>query len=340
MQHHLTPRAEGLGLLLERLLSVSYAVLPDEGEDSFAMGEDARGGFLCVADGCGGLGSRRYRDLGEHTGAYLASRLVTRAFSGWAEERMPMPDTPDEGRVLCADLERDLEGILRGFARKNCEGGAPPRIVGSMQRVLPTTLCAAVAEPGAVSECCFLWAGDSRGYILDADGLHQLTRDHARGGPDPFESLYRDVPLSNLASADSPLCLSMRRTTARGPCVLVLATDGAFGCLPTPMEFEMLLLQTLLAASSTLGWRRKLEIELGKLAHDDATILCMLVGFDAYAGLKQYFAPRRDWLRRNYITPVRRRAGDFAFAREKWLEYREGYDRTEGTRHEHTDWRI
>ena len=78
----------------------------------------------------------------------------------------------------------------------------------------------------------------------------QCTRDHLRGDPDPFESLYRDRPLSALISADAPVALSLRRLRVPKPCVLLVATDGAFGCLPTPMEFEMLLLNTCLLYTS------------------------------------------------------------------------------------------
>ena len=92
--------------------------------------------------------------------------------------------------------------------------------------------------------------------MLNAEGLHQCTRDHLRGDPDPFESLYRDRPLSALISADAPVALSLRRLRVPKPCVLLVATDGAFGCLPTPMEFEMLLLNTLRASADWGGWER------------------------------------------------------------------------------------
>lgn len=324
------------------LLYVQYAVLPKQGEDSFAVRSDGRGAMLCVADGCGGLGGKRYGQLGDHTGAYLASRLVTRAFTGWAEERKPMPDSPEDGRALCAELEGDLRGILEGFARRNCQAGAPGRIVGSMQRVLPTTLCAAMVEGGSVMrrECLFIWAGDSRGYVLDAGGLHQCTRDDTRGVPDPFESLYRDAPLSNLLSADQPPRLSMRRVTAQTPCAVICATDGAFGCLPTPMEFEMLLLSTMLAANTPESWERRMQTALRKLAHDDATILCLLCGFQSFDEVKAHFAPRRETLKNTLITPVRRRRHDMAFKREKWREYEKSYDWTGGAQHGQNDWRI
>lgn len=326
----------------DRLFSVDYAVNPPQGEDSFTLFSDRLGTLLCAADGCGGLGSRRYETLGNHTGAFVASRLVTRAFSNWAGERHPMPLTQEEGIVLKRELESDLDGILTGFNSKHCPVNKSNRIVGSMQRRLPTTLCAAVTEEGGATwrDVCFLWAGDSRGYVLDENGLHQCTQDHLRGSPDAFDSLYRDVPLGGYLSADQPSCLSLRRLRAALPCVILVATDGAFGCLRTPMEFEMLLLNTLHSAVSWESWQRKLHNQFKKLAHDDATLLWQPCGFPDFAAIKQRMAPRRELLQKRFITPVRRKRQDAGFAHAKWLEYREDYDWTEGGRDERADWRL
>lgn len=325
----------------ETLLSVSHAVLPGNGEDSFALGQDERGAYLCAADGCGGLGSRRYPGLEARTGAYIASRLVTRAFLGWTQERGPMPSAPEEGARLCAELGMDLHSMLTGFASRHCQEEAS-RIVGSMQRRLPTTLCAAVTETGAAGwrETCFIWAGDSRGYVLDENGLHQCTQDHLRGESDAFESLYRDLPLGNLLCADQPSKLSMRRLRAPLPCVVLVATDGAYASLSTPMEFEMLLLNTLLSARSWEGVEKKLANQMKKLAQDDATLLLQPCGIDDMEAFKKLLAPRRAFLQKQFITPVRRHKRDVAYAREKWLAYRETYDWTEGGRHARMDWRI
>ena len=210
-----------------------------------------------------------------------------------------------------------------------------------MQRSLPTTLCAAIAGgPSFASDLCFLWAGDSRGYVLNAEGLHQCTRDHLRGDPDPFESLYRDRPLSALISADAPVALSLRRLRVPKPCVLLVATDGAFGCLPTPMEFEMLLLNTLRASTDWDGWERRLLNQLKKAAHDDATVLLAPLGFETIEDAREALAPRRALLQKRFITPVRRKRRDMAFARGKWQEYRTAYDWTEGGTHERFDWRV
>jgi len=323
------------------LLSVSHAVLPDEGEDSFVLRENPALSWMGVADGCGGLGSRRYAGVENHTEAYLAARLVTQAFAAWAQERRALPSSPEDGRRLCRELESDISQVLKAFSAKQ-DHAEVTRIVGSMQRRLPSTLCAVLSTTvvTAWQEICFLWAGDSRGYVLDANGLHQCTQDHLRGEPDAFEALYRDAPLSNLFSVDQPAKLSMRRLRAPLPCVVVLATDGVFGSLMTPMEMEKLLLDTLLSAKSMRSWERKLGNQIRKLAQDDATLLLQPCGIADLDDLKRRLAPRREILQKQYITPVRRRKRDVAFARERWQAYRQEYDWTQGGSHERMDWRI
>lgn len=305
------------------------------------MRADQSGAFLCVADGCGGLGSRRYPQLGHRTGAYLAARLVTRAFEGFAREMICLPADPEEGIRQCGRLEEALGAMLNGFAQKHLPQNAT-RIVGSMQRELPATLCGACVRPGAAGwrELCFCWAGDSRGYVLDENGLHQCTRDDLRGCPDAFESLYRDTPLSNLLCAGQTARVSMRRLRAPLPCVILLATDGVYGALPTPMEFEFLLVDTLLSAKSWAGWTKRLENRIGKYAQDDATLLLQPCGAPDLAALQRRLIPRRVLLQKNYITPVRRHRGEVAFARERWQSYRQTYDWTEEGHDGAADWRI
>lgn len=131
-----------------------------------------------MADGCGGLGSRRYAELDGQTGAHAASRVAAQSVKRWAAACRSLPKDPSEGRELQRALQGTLEADLSAFVAEHrlTEGGS--RIVGSMQRLLPTTLCMALADGG--EGACFLWAGDSRGYVLDETGLHLYTRDDVK----------------------------------------------------------------------------------------------------------------------------------------------------------------
>jgi len=322
--------------LTETLMAVSCAVLPENGEDSFALGQDAQGAFLCVADGCGGLGSRRYELLGGCTGAYAASRLATRVFSRWVQTAAQFPAEPAAGRKLCAELEQTFHKAFCDFAARFCLE-EKSRIAGSMQRTLPSTLCASWIHR---SDVCFAWAGDSRGYVLDRQGLHQCTQDHLRPETDAFESLYRDAPLANLISADHTPKISLRRLRLLQPCVVLTATDGAYSSLLTPMEFEYLLLDTLHSAKSWKSWEKKMSNRIQKMAQDDATLLLKPCGTDSFEEMQALLEARRTEMQKQFITPVRRHKKDSAYAREKWNAYRMDYDWTEGGRHERMDWRV
>ena len=323
------------------LRAVSHAVLPENGEDSFVLRQDEQAVLMCVADGCGGLGSRRYPALENRTGAYIAARLVTRAAAMWAQEHAVLPSTEQEGSVFVQTLQDDISAILTGFAQKNSTE-EKSRIVGSMQRRFPSTLCAALTAEGAARwrEACFLWTGDSRGYVLDEEGLHQCTQDHLRGNPDAFEALYRDLPLSRVLSADTQAEISVRRMRAPLPGVILTATDGAYGSLMNPMEFEMLLLDTLMGAASWESWQKKLQNRINKLAQDDATLLMEPCGVRTFEEMKKALLPRRAVLQKQFVTPCRRHSRDAAYQQEKWLEYKENYDWTQGGTHERMDWRI
>ena len=307
------------------ILRINHAVLPENGEDSFALRSDEQGAFLCVTDGCGGLGSKRYEQLENRTGAYIAARLVARAFADWAQERQPVPEDGESGAILCAELSDAIFHVLKGFAEVRC-AEEKSRIVGSMQRRLPATLCAVTARENRL---CYWWAGDSRGYVLDENGLHQYTKDHVRGTADAFETLYRDAPLSHLLCADQRGCIQLRTLVLEKPSVAMVATDGVYSSLPTPMEVEMLLLDTLKPARNMGDWERRLLKRIALNAQDDATLLLTPIGFETFEQLKAALLPRREHLQRQFITPVRRHRGDIHYAREKWLQYKPGYDCTE-----------
>jgi len=311
--------------LLHDILQISHAALHGQGEDSFALHLEEQSAFLCVTDGCGGLGSKRYAALENHTGAYIAARLAARTFAQWAGERKPAYETIEETKILCRELEMEVFHQLKCFSDAYCSS-EKSRITGSMQRNLPTTFCALTMEG---KELCFWWAGDSRGYLLDSDGLHQYTRDHLRGEADPFEALYCDTPLSNLLSADKVGHIQFRRVCAKRPCIAIAATDGIYSSLPTPMEVEMLLLNTLKQARSTDDWERRLKRQISLLAQDDATMLMLPLGFEHFEQMKEVLMPRREKLQKQFITPVRRHKGAVDYARQRWLQYKHGYDRTE-----------
>lgn len=49
--------------------------------------------MIGVFDGCGGLGSRRFKDHENHTAAYIAARVAGKATLEWFEKHMPLDQT-------------------------------------------------------------------------------------------------------------------------------------------------------------------------------------------------------------------------------------------------------
>ena len=321
---------------------ITNEVVPDQGEDSCFTQTDALGGLLCVADGCGGIGSRRYAKLDNHTEAYMASRLAVDCARSWVTtlDSQRLPSTAAEARACAEGLTQTLRERLAGFHAQYQNDGCSKVVMRGLQRTLPTTLCTALidARDRQRLSCLFFWAGDSRGYVLTAEGLRQCTADHVAGGVNAMENLYLDSRLSNMVNADSLFSIDTYGLTLSKPCVVIAATDGAFGYLPTPMEFELLLLTTLQAASDVNGWRTRLRNALARVASDDSTLLIVCYGFDTFDALKAHFAQRRCALQTQFVTPIRRRRQNIDFARNLWEDYRQGYELHEEVRN--ADWRL
>ena len=334
--------AERGGDLDGRVLVITSEASPGQGEDSSVAEADRHGGFLCVADGCGGSGARRYEKLDRQSEAYVAARLATDCVRTWASGMDGHALPPDAARARAqADALRDtLTRRLRAFHDAHRNDTATRIVMRGLQRTLPTTLCVALIDarrPDALL-CEFYWAGDSRGYVLTGSGLRQCTADHVAKYADPLENLYRDAKLVNVVSADSDFTIEAYGLALPKPCLVLTATDGAFGYLPTPMEFELLLLNTMQAATSFESWQRRLNGALTRLASDDCTLALAAFGFETFGDMQAHYAPRRAALQAGFVTPVRRRRQSVDFARGLWAEYRKGYELSEEERH--ADWRL
>ena len=321
---------------------IAHEAVQDQGEDCYAAETDTLGGLLCVADGCGGIGSRRYEKLEQHTEAYIAARLAVECVREWvaALDGRSLPQTAENAQHCAGLLCETLHKKMCDFHSQYHNDVSSRVIMRGLQRTLPTTLCAALIDAratGSVS-CVFFWVGDSRGYVLSEAGLRQCTADHVAGQTDAMENLYRDSRLTNVINADGAFTIDTYGLTLQKPCVVLTATDGAFSYLPTPMEFELLLLSTLQAATSLAGWQSRLRNALGKLASDDSTLAMTCFGFEQFEDLQAFFAPRRAMLQAKYITPVRRRKQSIDYARGLWAEYRQNYELSEEVRH--ADWRL
>ncbi|MCR5664257.1 MAG: protein phosphatase 2C domain-containing protein [Oscillospiraceae bacterium] len=288
----------------------------DNGEDSEKYSLHCEAATVAVFDGCGGAGAKSYPRFYNKTGAYIAAHRAADAYQEWFEE-------PAEGEA--GDPEALKRRIVAALEEVDACVGEKSRLSGMISRRFPTTLAAAVCRPGEQGMNVDLyWAGDSRVYLLDAQGLAQLTEDDL-GGIDPFENLTEDGVLTNVISLSGGFTIHSARVVMKRPGIVFAATDGCFGYLSTPMEFEHLLLQTLLSAKSVNEWESSLREAIGEVAGDDYTLRAISLGFGDFRTLQRALAPRADSLDKQIIRLLPDKSREEK--RLLWQGYRENYCR-------------
>jgi len=197
---------------------------------------------------------------------------------------------------------------------------------GSLTKSFPTTasvILFSVNENKIYSS--FIWAGDSRGFILTTDGLCQVTRDDIEGNGDALSNLITDSKLTNLVSANDDFVLHSRNIACDTPAVFITATDGCFGYYPTPMEFEFMLVDSLQHADSIDQWKANLEKSIREFTADDYTMGVAVCGYKSFKNLRKSFIPRREFLAKNYMSKLALESAEMKVT--LWNEYKNTYYR-------------
>ena len=301
---------------LDFSIEVFKEKIAGNGEDSYLYFADRNGGIAGVFDGCGGSGAKRYEKFQGKTGAYMASRAVSGATKDWFQSVLNGEDSADNAESLKIKIKTYLE-----LCKKI--GGSKSAFKGSLSKDFPTTAAVilATAAKEQVQATC-MWAGDSRCYKLDSEGLKQLTEDDIAGF-DAMENLSADAAITNAISASKDFLIHQKAITLSTPCILFAATDGCFGYFSTPMEFEFLLLSTLLEADTVAEWEAKISAVLQEVAGDDYTISGMSLGFGTFANLKKAFIKRCDYLSEHYISGLQEKSQEEKVS--MWQIYRINY---------------
>lgn len=221
-----------------------------------------------------------------------------------------------------------LRAGLSGLA----PSGPRSRLGGSMRRAFPTTMAALVYQADRQHVWWeVLWAGDSRCYVADPEtGLHQLSRDDT-DSQDALELLTQDPPMTNMVCADRRFTVHAVEGGARLPCVLVCATDGFFGYVRTPAEFEHLLLDTLTNAQDGTHWAALITEAVTGFTGDDATLALVALGFTDFRDLRAHFRRRAEHLSAEHAAPMRSldgtdRSALVAARTDSWRRYRPSYE--------------
>lgn len=312
--------AAGIFRSLDCLFHVYKEKIPENGEDSFCYGirEDVL--LLGAFDGCGGSGAKRYLNYRNKTGAYVAARAAAGAVMTWFARSGPDASAEENAREIRLCIKKALNLCRDKSARQD-----ERKLRGSIAKEFPTTAAIAycVSRPGAVSVDCF-WAGDSRVYILDGDGLAQVTRDDL-DGLDAFENISADGVLTNVISASKPFEVHSSRLIMRRPFLVFAASDGCFGYIPTPMEFEAYLIERLLKSESIAGFERDINAGLEETAGDDYSLVGAAFGFGTYADLRDSLKPRFQLLMDRYV--LRLKGASAERIGELWNDYKANYYR-------------
>jgi len=317
--------------------------IADHGEDSDPILRDGPDlGLLAVFDGMGGAGGTVYETPdGQRSGAYLASRLARDV----VEQRMLtllVPDWNLKGEQAAVDLQRAVQAALQ---ERLAELRAPKSGLRSrLLRALPTTMAMLALQRtqrgGTTWLAHALWSGDSRAYVFEPGGARQLTTDDLRDHSDAMTNLHRDSVVSNAMSADTDFHVNYRRVQLEAPFLLLTATDGCFGYLPSPMHFEHLVLSALVGARSVAEWSQAVQDRVSAVTGDDAAMSVMAVGADL-AELRTLYGPRVQELEQQFTTPIdnlgrdvqraeaelqRLRQRQVEETQQLWARYQPGYE--------------
>lgn len=322
--------------LTDFCIALSVEKKLNNGEDSEAHSINKNAVFFGVFDGCGGSGAQSCPKLQGKTEAYIASRIVAKVFQQWFED-----SDIDFGWKVNSLKDQ----IVKCLKKADALYGEASKLLGGMKKKFPTTAAAGICYSGKDTiEVDLFWAGDSRVYLLTPQGLAQLTEDDL-GGIDAMENLKDDGVLTNVISLSKDFSLHVGHISAESPCIIFAATDGCFGYLSTPMEFEYLLLESLLNSDCVssdrtgvsthrleqlsekghIGWQESLMDVIGRIAGDDYTISGYAFGFDSFSEMKKAFIPRANALYRQFISNLSEKS--YVEKYDLWLKYRDNYHR-------------
>lgn len=280
--------------------------IPGKGEDAPAIllqfEDDTI--ILGVADGMGGSGGTVY-DIGEgkQSGAYLASRIINTISENYFIDfkKNGLDISKEFFNKIAEELKYHYNnGLTKVLDKIEKKGNIKLNIKSNLIKRLPTTVALSYIKSNNNKITIYnFWAGDSRIYSLDPfTGLHQLTKDDIKSNEDAYDNLYNDSRISNCINADSDYTINANTLEFQTPQIIFSATDGAFGYLQTPVHFEYLLLDSLIASITVEEWRDKLSKKFDNEQSDDISLSLSIIGSKNFVDFKNLFYSRHQLLQK------------------------------------------
>lgn len=272
------------------ILYLDAEKIKNKGEDALTFKFDEHGnGYMSVFDGCGGAGSEKHSDLNNEKSAYIASRGCAYYFD-FLNQLKDSKDTINE-----FDLNKKLYSFLKNINEHYPMQSSESTLVD----VLPTTLSGAIISNNSNSlSINFIWSGDSRGYIIDCDGISQVTEDDV-DSEDAYYNLFDDSIMNNRIHGNSNKEIFQIHSTKidlKSKSIVICSTDGCYDYFNSPMVFEFFLITMIITSDSFTEAEDKMLDILSEKSGDDCSLIATFYGFEDYTDIKTFLKSRFEFL--------------------------------------------
>ena len=284
--------------------------------------------LLGVFDGMGGAGGAEcvsdYSHNGIHmTKAYVGSRIIKDAIEKSVRENPDIIFNPNFGDILATIIKERYAKEKDKFPPKS-KGGLRSALIKEYPTTLAISCVTLSTDKFAIDS---FWAGDSRNYLWNQNGLFQISVDDLMGNLDPLQNLHEDAPMSNCIQADGTFKINHKNilVSNKDKFVVISATDGCFGYYPSPMDFEKALLDSLKNASSIEGFKKNLTSAFAFVTADDFSYSIAAIGFKNFNDLKSCLGSPTKIVK-EYFSKRRYFEQEVRKAEEKISKLRDGVD--------------
>lgn len=236
-----------------------------------------------VCDGLGGKGSNKYRlpDGSLCTEARIASNFyaeyLNQAMEHYAADFADCLNGDDIADVIIRIREDLYKDMLQELAQCEAEGQYGMPVSARAVHRFPSTLAMMIRiKTPDHTYFASLWSGDSRCYILDRRGLHQISEDTSLDHDDALQDMRSpsSSPMKERLGLDLPdILIHFHVRTPEIPSAGICFTDGVYNMdsFNSPMRLEEFLLVTMEATSSFEEWLECMKGLCEKRATDDSS---------------------------------------------------------------------